>query len=714
MSNLIRDATTWRRISGTLIAVVAIGPLGNRIWDWPNVWPWTLVALVIALLITWWRQGEQQTQDRIAGNRRVMEEGNRKLKEALEQFATFKAVRDLKPDDFGFQYVEPGEDADQGLRPFYHRYIPRQLVRAELVGHSYYEAEIYTESSLIKHLESGNHFVILGQPTMGKTRTLYEVVSGLHDWFIVSPRKDRPVPDSDAFEEIISTRKVVLLLDDLNDFAGSQVDLSLFCSRTRMGLASQWAIAATCRDGAELRVVRDAVDSGIRRLYDDIPLKLTMMAQTLEEKELVATSAGRLDWNPKTGNEYPTPGSIVMEQALRYQRGRFETLPNTQQDVLRAMHILTDLGVLPITHIKLTATLTHVLDRDIPFLGDELDSLAEASFIHRPSRQDPTIPETAYIGSDVVTWADSRGAFTRYEAVKDALLSIEDTFGLLYLGAAVLERSESLLFALECFQNSLKISPNNFMALTPMSSVLLRLGRYAEALEAIELSLKEKPDEEFALLIRGMTLYSSNRSAEAIEVLTRVQESKQYGGRAFHFKGLALSAADRHEEAVEAFNEALKVVPASPEIRRSLGVTLLRIRHFREAHDTYDAILQQRPDDVDSLYGKGVSLLALNIEGEALESFQAILKIDPNSQKALRGIASTHFMRGQTREALEVCDTLLGLDPDDTSVLFLKGMSLLVEQDQSGAREALEALVRLKPDALNANESFGFLRDLIA
>lgn len=713
MIQLIKTPRTWWRITEALIAVLVIGPLGNRLWDWQDIWPWMLVMLVVAFFVAWWRQNEQRTEERKARNRIEMDEDKRKLHEAREQFAILKAVSDLKPTDFGFQYLERGEDPDQGRRPFYRRYIPRQLFRAELVGYSH-EGEIFTESSLLQHLESSNHFVILGQPTMGKTRTLYEVVSRVQDGFIISPRKDCPVPDPDVFNLLISSRKVIVVLDDLNDFVGSQVDLSLFCGRARMGLASQWAIAATCRDGAELRAVRDAVDSNIRRLYDDIPLKLTLMPQTLEEKELVAKSAGRLDWNPETGTEYPTPGSIVMEEALRYQRSRFDTLPASQQDVLRAMQLLTDVGVLPITHIRLTATLTHALDRIVPFLGDELDGLADASFIHRPSRQDPTIPETAYIGPNVVTLAESGGVVARYDAIKVALNSIEDTFGLLYLGSTVLERSESLQFALECFQDSLNISPNNFMALTPMSYVLFRMERYAEALEVIDSSLREKPDEEFALLIKGMTLHSINRSAEAIEVLTNVQGSKQYASRALHVKGLALSAVGRDEEAVEAFNEALRASPNFTDSLRPFAQTLLRMRRFREALDAYEATLQLRPDDLVSLYGRGISLLALNMEDKALESFETILKRDPSSQRALRGVASTHFMSGRTREALAACDTLLGLRPDDTSTLFLKGMTLLVEGDPTGAREAFEALVQVEPDALDTNEAFGFIRDLMA
>ncbi len=84
------------------------------------------------------------------------------------------------------------------------------------------------------------------------------VARGLHGWMVVSPKKDQPTPPREAFDELFANQRVVLLLEDLNDFAAASVDLPAFCGPNGLGRARVWAVAATCRDGPELGAVKEA------------------------------------------------------------------------------------------------------------------------------------------------------------------------------------------------------------------------------------------------------------------------------------------------------------------------------------------------------------------------------------------------------------------------------------------------------------------------
>ena len=88
----------------------------------------------------------------------------------------------------------------------------------------------------------------------------YEVVAGLRGWTVVSPKRDRSTPLSDVFEVLLAGRRVVLLLEDLNDYAEAALDLGTFCGPDGLGHTASWTIAATCRDGPELGVVREALN----------------------------------------------------------------------------------------------------------------------------------------------------------------------------------------------------------------------------------------------------------------------------------------------------------------------------------------------------------------------------------------------------------------------------------------------------------------------
>jgi hypothetical protein len=57
----LRDSGTWRWWFLFLFAVLITGPIGNRIWDWPTVWPWAGLALVVSFGVMLWREHVEGT-----------------------------------------------------------------------------------------------------------------------------------------------------------------------------------------------------------------------------------------------------------------------------------------------------------------------------------------------------------------------------------------------------------------------------------------------------------------------------------------------------------------------------------------------------------------------------------------------------------------------------------------------------------------------------
>lgn len=431
MNLFLKDPRTWYTIVGFLFGILVAGPLGNRLWDWPNVWPLTLLALIAATGVALWRRHVAEQVARREANTLAYRERERRLAELRAEFALCKPVARLQPRDFGYELLDPGEIADVQSRPFYSRYVPRRIVPLA-AAESPSPENILTEAVLANHLAAGRDMVLLGQPTMGKSRALYEVVSQLPDWVIISPRKKGGVPLEEAFHEFVTERSVVLVLDDLNNFAtGSAPDLGELREAIRRARPTTFAIAATCRDGSELSVVGNAVDSSLRRFYDDIALKVVLLPQSDEEKAAVAANAGKIDWDASTADLFPTPGSIVMQEALRYQRSRFgHELPGVERDTLRSLRLLTAGGVLPLTQSRIETVLTHVFGRQALHLGEVLDDLAAESFIRRPARQDPCVPELAYLGDAVVTYREGASPVLDFPGLQQALEAAGDDEGL--------------------------------------------------------------------------------------------------------------------------------------------------------------------------------------------------------------------------------------------------------------------------------------------
>jgi hypothetical protein len=137
---------------------------------------------------------------------------DKRLHEARSNFALLKSVKKLSPEDLNFQVLEPGEHPAQDMRPFHRaRYIPRKTVpydqRALTNPHPQYE-----EKALTEFLRKGRGFLLIGPPTDGKTRTLYEVVKRLDKHVVLKPNPDQVVPNDVDFSILLRGRRVVLLL----------------------------------------------------------------------------------------------------------------------------------------------------------------------------------------------------------------------------------------------------------------------------------------------------------------------------------------------------------------------------------------------------------------------------------------------------------------------------------------------------------------------
>jgi len=264
-------------------------------------WIWivpTLLLLGVILFVSW--RAELRYQERQREQERLQQENQRqqeRLQQAGERFDLLTSADRLRPEDLRFHLVERGdleikEVVAQDQRPYHeHDYVPRTAVDYAARG-SPDPRPRYTEEELVELLRNGKGFTLQGQPTDGKSRTIYEVIRRMYGYHIVSPKKG-DLPGDEDIGLLLKGREIVLLLDDLTNYAGAKLDLlELGKSLTRKQV-KKWVVASTCRSGPELGSVRNAQTEGLKTFYEDIPLKLKLLDLTVAEKELLSRNIGR-------------------------------------------------------------------------------------------------------------------------------------------------------------------------------------------------------------------------------------------------------------------------------------------------------------------------------------------------------------------------------------------------------------------------------------
>ncbi len=180
-------------------------------------------------------------------------------------------------------------------------------------------------------------------PTEGKTRTLFEVIkrlSGCH-------RREASSRSCALERSDISAQgqRVVLLLDDLADWAGSSGRTFFMRKGALVSLTEECAVAATGRDGPDLADIR-LTATPLRAVYDALRVKLILKPATDDEKRGVVEQLRREE------GHYPTLGSICLQNAFEIMRLRFDAQSPAAQDALRAIQILVGCTIEPMSLLR--------------------------------------------------------------------------------------------------------------------------------------------------------------------------------------------------------------------------------------------------------------------------------------------------------------------------------------------------------------------------
>lgn len=593
----------------------------------------------------------------------------KKVRESLQQaFEVFKPARELHPADLGFQVLSTGVPAGPHFRPYYSAYVTRKVVphRQVLAGSS---VPLHTEEDLLRALREGRGILILGRPLEGKTRTVFEIARRMDGYHVLSPRSDRPIPADDTFS-LLRRQRVLLLLEDLNDYVGATLNLSRFCKKLDQ-YASAWAIAATCRDGPELEAVRKAWGSSLGRVYEGIPLKTALLPLVEEEKERLAREIGR-KWDPGEGDASPTPGAIVMGGALEAMHRRFMVQPPEEKEILRALKLLMASGILPLTHHRLQVALREVFNLQVPDLNHSLELLATQAFLHEPGWQDPIQAEPAYL-SDVVDYSAGKGTSDDFFLLVRAFSELGDAEALFYLGATYATTLEDYRQALHCFDEVLTHMPDSIDAWNNKGTMLWHLDLKQDAIQAWDRALALKPDESDVWFNKGIALEDTGRATEALASYDRALELNPSSSDVWGNKCVLLNELGRSQEALDACTKALEIEPDSPEYWSNKASALIGLARHEDALVASEEALRIAPAHAGALNNKAAALSGLGRYDEAVLALSRALELEPDDPQLWHNLGLAEAYLEHQKEALSAFDHAVQLNPADHEAWYNRG-----------------------------------------
>jgi tetratricopeptide (TPR) repeat protein len=624
---------------------------------------------------------------------------------ASEQFALVKPAENVEPGDFGFAVATPGEAVGPQRRPFYDAYVARRASVEALDGS---DARPYEEDELAQELRSERGFVLLGQPLDGKSRTLYEVLSRLNGYQIVKPSLSEGMPGEDAVLLLVGGKDVILLLEDLHEYVGAQIDLpELYGALGKY--ASSCVVAATCRDGPELRLVEEKLG----RLYEEMPLKLKLIPPTVDEKGRLARSIGE-DWDPEAADDYPTLGSVAMERPMEAMALRFRNLlwqrPD-HVDALRALKLLTTASIRPLTHERVEAVWKKVFGRTGLHLRDCLRALADQSFLREDSSAEGSVrPEPAYL-RDAVTYTDGKEPEDDFfPALVDTLEEVGDAEALTNLGVVcVLGMGQrwSAQAAYDCFDRATRVDPNYASAWLNKTGMLSHAGHREEAVRAAERAVELKPNAWYYWESKGRALYNAGRYEAALDAYHHTNHLELGRSRIWRNLGATYMARSRYRDALSAYNRSIDLGADYEYAKGWMGraQALQRLGRARDALRAYDRVTDTKPDYFEAWFNKSGVLRTLARHESALIATARAESIRPDhvdvhlaQGESLVALAKRDDDAAQWEQAYEAYVRATNLDENHASAWSMKGVALLMLGRFAEGSEALERAILLRPE----------------
>jgi tetratricopeptide (TPR) repeat protein len=594
----------WSALSpyATAAVLLLVQPITTNLWssdiqDWYQIHRWWLNSLVVAGCVTWAIFQRQHARSALK-----------------QEFALFTESIQLLPEHFNFAQTARGVSLRHLSQPTLRPFVPGVYVSRVM---EYFDSKkralrplAFNERDLRSLIAEGESILIVGQPTEGKSRTMYETLRGLDGYLVVSPpRGGNP---SDKALELLRGRKVVCLVDDVNQSMLFDIDVVGFYNKVARS-AGQTSLFASCRSGLELAALRrDMAKSPMQSLYEGLEYVLRLRPATEEEMDHLRQELG-VSANRRT---FPTLGAISMVESFDIMYRRFEALPVDVRAAMWGLQLLSAHGIEPIRRKTLNVVLNHVFGQPAPnnSLNEALGTLHENSFIRSSLHDEAVLPEPAYVaGPEAERYycdGEKRPGDDR-SSLRAALFAQSHAPDLLLMADWYWAEGEHV-DAFELWQEIFRAFRSN------QDDSLKKCAAEAKIETGLAFVRLEMPNEAIVCFKTVFAEFGSDRSDLLHEPVAR----------ALYEEGLTLGEIDRLALAVDAFDRLLDAFSGyeSPEIRAhcamgqlNRGVAYGTAGNHKVALQDFDSVVSEYANDKSVKARKAVNRSRTNRAGAICE-----------------------------------------------------------------------------------------------
>ena len=254
------------------------------------------------------------------------------------------------------------------------------------------------------------------------------------------------------------------------------------------------------------------------------------------------------------------------------------------------------------------------------------------------------------------------------------------------------------------FEHDDKVTPQNYMAVTVLGSLLAKEGRLDDAMVYYQTALAYQPAFPEAHFFLGNALDEQGKLDEAISEYQKALWFRPTQEQTHIFMGMALGKEKRYDEAIAHYDAALKLDPDSAVAENNLARIYHTLGQLDVAVQHYNAALKIDPKLALAHNNLGILLLQKGNLAEGTAQLRDAMRLNPTNAETQLNLA---FALNQQQQWAEAADLLAknvhGNFPDPKAHFeFAKALAHMKKTRAAMSEYATALLIQPdNPDALD-------------
>ncbi|BDI16094.1 hypothetical protein ANSO36C_18960 [Nostoc cf. commune SO-36] len=261
--------------------------------------------------------------------------------------------------------------------------------------------------------------------------------------------------------------------------------------------------------------------------------------------------------------------------------------------------------------------------------------------------------------------------------------------------------------AIQDFNQSIELDPQNALAYNRRGDAYYRLGDYEQAQADSSQAILLNPEDANAYFDRGFAFSELNKYKEAIADYNQAIKLNSKDAYAYYGRGLARVQSKDNKGAIEDFNKAIALKPEYNEAYLQRGILRRRLRQRLEAIQDFDKIIKNNPTDAKAYYQRGLTQSINKQKYAALKDYTDAININPKYIEAYLNRGDIYSDLGNKVEATEDYNTILQIDPKFIAAYIHRGIHRFSFGDYKGAVEDYTAALKLDTNNVAAYNNRG-------